>query len=283
MTFETIEVRPLTGALGVEISNVDLSAPLSNQVRDEIHQAFLDNLVVVFRDQNLTPQHQIEIAHIFGKSMIYPFLKGLEGAPEVHEVLKTEQDEINFGGSWHSDTAYKNTPDMATVLYAREMPDAGGDTLFANMYLAYDALSDGMKQMLEGVTAIYSSEKGYDGKRAERMKSLEGLKDAVQPEIEKFEAEHPVIRTHPETGRKGLYVSKSHTLHFKDMTVDESKSLINYLSEFAVRPEFTCRLRWQPQTLAIWDNRCTKHFAVNDYPGQRRRMHRVTIEGDAPR
>ena len=282
MTFQTIEVRPLAGALGAEVGNIDLSAPLSNQMRDEIHQAFLDNLVIVFRDQKLTPEKQVEIAGLFGKPAIYPFLQGLDGAPEVHELLKTAEDEVNFGGNWHSDTAYRECPDMGTLLYAHEVPDVGGDTLFTNMYLAYDALSDGMKEMLKGLTAIYSSEKGYDGKRAEKMKSLDGLKDAVQAEIETFESEHPVVRTHPETGQKALYVSKSHTLRFKDMTVEESTPLIDYLSTFAVLPEFTCRVDWQPQTLVIWDNRCTKHLAVDDYAGQRRRMHRVTVEGVQP-
>ena len=282
MTFQTIEVRPLAGALGAEVGNIDLSAPLSNQMRDEIHQAFLDNLVIVFRDQKLTPEKQVEIAGLFGKPAIYPFLQGLDGAPEVHELLKTAEDEVNFGGNWHSDTAYRECPDMGTLLYAHEVPDVGGDTLFTNMYLAYVALSDGMKEMLKGLTAIYSSEKGYDGKRAEKMKSLDGLKDAVQAEIETFESEHPVVRTHPETGQKALYVSKSHTLRFKDMTVEESTPLIDYLSTFAVLPEFTCRVDWQPQTLVIWDNRCTKHLAVDDYAGQRRRMHRVTVEGVKP-
>jgi taurine dioxygenase len=282
MTFQTNDVRPIAGAIGAEIVNVDLSAPLSNQMRDEIHRAFLDNLVIVFRDQKLTPEKQVEICHLFGKPAIYPFLQGLDSAPEVHELLKTEHDIVNFGGNWHSDTAYREFPDMGTLLYAHEVPDVGGDTLFANMYLAYEALSDGMKEMLEGLAAIYSSEKGYDGKRAEKMKSLDGLKDAVQVEIETFESEHPVVRTHPETGQKALYVSKSHTLRFKDMTVEESAPLIDYLSTFAVLPEFTCRVSWEPQTLVIWDNRCTKHLAVDDYVGKRRRMHRVTVEGDRP-
>jgi taurine dioxygenase len=282
MTSRSIEVKPLAGALGAEVSNVDLSAPLSNQVRDEIHQAYLNHLVIVFRDQDLTPQKQTEIAQIFGKPAIYPFLQGIDGAPEVNELLKTEQDTVNFGGSWHSDTAYKEHPDMGTLLYALEVPETGGDTQFTNMYLAYEALSGGMKKMLEGLTAIYSSEKGYSGKRAERMKSLGGLKDLVVVEVESFESEHPVVRTHPETGRKGLYISKSHTLRFADMTVEESTPLIDYLSTFAVRPEFTFRLQWEPRTLTIWDNRCTKHFAIDDYAGKRRRMHRVTIEGDRP-
>ena len=283
MSFKTIEISPLTGTIGAEIGNVDFSAALSNQQRDEIHRALLDNLVIVFRNQKLTPQRQVEVAKIFGKPAIYPFLKGLDEAPEVSVLVKSEKDKVNFGGSWHSDTAYKECPDMGTLLYALEVPDAGGDTLFANMHLAYESLSDGMKRMLDGLVAIYSSEKGYSGKRAERMKSLQGMKDAVAGEVESFESEHPVVRTHPVTGRKSLYISKSHTLRFKGMTIEESDPLINYLSDFAVRPDFTCRVRWQPDTLAIWDNRSTNHFAVNDYSGKARRMHRVTVEGDRPR
>ena len=282
MSESAIEVSPLSGALGAEVSGIDLAAPLSEKAIRDVRQAFLDHLVIVFRNQTLTPRKQVEIAHLFGKPAIYPFLKGLEGAPEVNELLKTEEQTVNFGGSWHSDTAYKEHPDMGTLLYALEVPPAGGDTLFANMYLAYEALSGGMKTLLEGLIAVYSSEKGYGGARKERMQSLAGLKDAVPEKVATFEAEHPVVRTHPETGRKGLYVSKSHTLCFKGMTEEESTPLIDHLAEFAVRPEFTCRVRWQPRTLAIWDNRCTQHFAVNDYSGKRRRMHRVTIEGDVP-
>lgn len=218
----TIDVKPMTGSIGAEISNIDLAAPLSNSARDAIHHAFLDHKVLVFRDQELTPQKQIDVAQHFGQPAIYPFLKGLEGYPEVSELLKTEKDKVNFGGSWHSDTAYKPEPDMGTLLYGLEVPDAGGDTLFANMQIAYESLSDGMKDMLDGLTAIYSSEKGYSGKRAERMKSLAGMKDAVPAAIESFESEHPVVRTHPETGKKSLYISRSHTLRFSNMTEDES-------------------------------------------------------------
>lgn len=283
MHFETIRVKPMTGALGAEIGNVDFSVPLGNRQCDEIHRALHDNLVVVFRRQKLTPRQQVDVAKKFGKPAIYPFLKGLEEAPEVNVLAKSPRDDANFGGSWHSDTAYKPTPDMGTLLYALEVPDAGGDTLFANMYLAYETLSDGMKDMLAGLTAIYSSEKGYAGNRAEKMKSLQGMKDAVAGTVESFESEHPVVRVHPVTGRKSLYISRSHTLRFKNMSVAESDPLINYLSDHAVRPEFTCRLKWEPETLAIWDNRCTNHFAVNDYRAKARRMHRVTLEGDRPR
>lgn len=282
MPVTTLQVRPLTGALGAEIEGVDLSRPLAKEQRDDIHQAFLKHQVLVFRGQTLTPQQQVGVAKMFGKPAIYPFLRGLDEAPEVSVLAKAPEDKVNFGGNWHSDTAYKEAPDMGTLLYALEVPEAGGDTLFANMYLAYEALSPGMKRMLEGLRAIYSSEKGYAGRRAERMKSIQGMKNAVAEEVATFESEHPVVRTHPETKRKSLYISRSHTVRFKDMTDDESTPLINWLADFAVQPQFTCRVRWMADTLTIWDNRCTNHFAVNDYFGVSRLMHRVTIEGDRP-
>ena len=282
MAHQSIEVKPVSGALGAEVANVDLSEDLSNQTFDQIHQVFLDHLVVIFRDQRLTPQRQVEIARRFGSPAIYPFLKGLDDAPEVNELIKTPDDAVNFGGCWHSDTAYKDRPDMGTLLYAHEVPAAGGDTLFANMYLAYDALSDGMKRLVDGLIGVNDSEKHYPGGRSSNLKGISGMKDAVDVAAESLQAEHPIVRTHPETGRKGLYVSHTHTLRFKGMTVEESEPLINYLADFAVRPEFTCRLRWAPRTLAVWDNRCTQHFAVNDYVGCHRHMHRVTIEGDRP-
>lgn len=282
MSYQSIEVRPLTGTMGAEIRGVDLSDDLSNQVKSEIHQAFLDNMMIYFRDQTLTPQRHIEIAQQFGKPAIYPFLKGLDEAPEVNILQKTENDTVNFGGVWHSDTAYKDCPDMGTLLYAHDVPEAGGDTLFSNMYVAYETLSDGMKAMLDRLIGVNNSDKSYEGGRAANIKKIDGMKDSLEDEIPTLESEHPVVRTHPETGRKGLFVNGAHTLRFKDMTVEESKPLIDYLCAHAVQPEFTCRLRWQPKTLAVWDNRCTQHFAVNDYSGKRRLMHRVTIEGDRP-
>jgi len=283
MSAGTLTLQPLTTALGVEVGGVDLSERLDERVIADLHRAFLDHLVLVFRDQTLTPRRQVEVARLFGRPAIYPFVQGLAEAPEVHEILKTENETVNFGGSWHSDTAYKPQPDQATLLYALEVPRTGGDTLFANMYLGYEALSDAMKAMLDGLIAVYNSEKGYGGARKARMQALAGFKDTIKDDVATFESEHPAVRTHPETGRKGLYVSKSHTLRFQDMTVEESAPLIDYLAEHAVRPEFTCRVQWQPGTLVVWDNRCTQHFAINDYTGARRRMHRVTIEGDRPR
>lgn len=282
-TYRSIAVTPMAGAIGAEVAGVDLSQPQPDDVWDEIRRAFLDRLVIAFRDQSLTPQQQIALAARFGKPAIYPFIQGLDEAPEVIEILKTEEDTDNFGGRWHSDTTYMDRPALGSVLYAKETPDAGGDTMFANMYAAYDALSEGMKASLDGLHALNSSAQNDRGGRAAKMKKLAGMKSSYKVDSDVLEAEHPVVRTHPETGRKALYLNGSHTVRFRGMTEAESKPLIDYLARHAVRPEFTCRLRWEPGTIAVWDNRCAQHYALNDYPGQRRRMHRVTIEGDRPR
>ena len=278
---QTIEIKRIASALGAEIKGVDLSRPLSAAQSADVHRAFLDHQMICFRNQDISPQMQVSLARQFGKPAIYPFLKGLDGAPEVNAVIKTKDDKQNFGGRWHSDTAYKECPDLGTLLYAVDVPDVGGDTLFANMYLAYEALTPGMQKMLDGLIGVYNSDKLYAGGRANQLARLGAMGEAVI-KTEPLEAEHPVVRTHPETGRKALYVSRSHTLRFKDMTEDESAPLIEFLSDHAVRPEFQCRLNWENRTLAIWDNRCTQHLAMNDYQGQLRHMHRVTIEGDRP-
>jgi taurine dioxygenase len=281
MTYRSIEVEPLSGAMGAEISGVDLSATLSNEVLDEVHRAFLDHQMIFFRNQRLAPAQHVSLARHFGKPALYPFLKGLDGHPEVHEIIKSETDTTNFGGGWHSDTAYKERPDQGTLLYALDVPEYGGDTLFSNMYRAYEALSPGMRRMIDSLVAINNSDKLYKGGRTAQLKALGGMGGAVVA-APTLEAEHPVVRTHPETGRKALYVNGAHTLRFRDMTEEESKPLIDFLAAHAVRPEFTCRLRWEKGTLAVWDNRCTQHCALNDYNGRRRHMHRVTLEGDRP-
>ncbi|MFT5507295.1 MAG: taurine dioxygenase [Hyphomicrobiaceae bacterium] len=280
-TYGSIDVKPLAGSMGAEIGGVDLSKPLANEQVADIHQAFHDHLMIYFRNQTLSPKAQVGLSQHFGKPAIYPFLKGLDGFPEVNALIKTEDDTKAFGGTWHSDTSYKERPDLGTLLYAVEVPPAGGDTLFTNAYQAYETLSAGMQEMLSDLIGVFNSDKLYAGGRAAQVTKLGEMGKAVIA-TEVFEAEHPIVRTHSETGRKALYISRAHTLRFKDMTVEESTPLINYLSDHIVRPEHQCRLRWEPGTLAVWDNRCTQHHALNDYQGQRRHMHRVTIEGDRP-
>ncbi|HJM90762.1 MAG: TauD/TfdA family dioxygenase [Alphaproteobacteria bacterium] len=281
MGYQSLDVEPLAGAMGAVIHGVDLTAELSNQAFDEIHQAFLEYKAVFFHSQDLDPHQQIAFARRFGPMTIYPFMEGLPEAPEAFEILKTETDVRNFGGGWHSDMSFTTKPPLGTMLYALEMPDAGGDTMFANTALAYDALSGGMKDMLDGLVGIYSAALKRGGGRAKSFKAATAMSPKNMDQVE-MEAEHPIVRTHPETGRKALFLGKGHTVRFKDMTEEESLPLINYLVDHCVRPEFTCRFSWGVGSLALWDNRCTLHFAIDDYPGQRRRMRRLTVEGDTP-
>ena len=282
MAEQTIDVRPVAGSLGAEVFGADLAGDLTNQVYDEIHQAFLDHQVLFIRDQNLTPPQQASFARRFGPLNAYPFVKAVKDAPEIIEILKEPDETVNFGGVWHSDTTYLENPPLATVLYALDVPAYGGDTMFANMYDAYDALSDGMKRMIDPLVGVSSAALRRAGGRARGMSERTKMKPTNLDKADTMAAEHPVVRTHPETGRRALYVNGAHTIRFAGMTEDESRPLIDFLIAHAVRPEFTCRFRWAVGTLAIWDNRCVQHFAINDYHGQRRRMHRATIVGDRP-
>ena len=272
-----MEIRRIAGALGAEIHGVSLGK-LSQRETDEIRRVWLENLVVFFRDQELTPDQYMAFAKRVGQPIPYPFVRGIEGFPEIIEVKKLEHEKVNFGGVWHSDTTYLEQPPMASMLLAREVPPTGGDTLFANMYLAYEALSPGMKQLLDGMVAVNSSAKANVTRtREDRIKSDGG--EAPK----EFVAEHPVVRTHPETGRKALYVNYGHTVRFRDMTEEESAPLLQYLFGHQIRPEFTCRFSWQRGSIALRDNRCAQHNPVNDYHGYRRVMHRITLQGDRPR
>jgi len=274
-----IEVRPVAGAIGAEIHGVDLARDLDPAVVNTIRQAFLDHLVVFFRDQNLTAEQFLAVGRRFGRPVEYPFVKGIEGFPEIITVAKLEHETVNFGGIWHSDTTYLQQPPMGTLLLAREVPPFGGDTLFANQYLAYETLSEGMKRLLDGLVAVNSSAKADVSRTRE-----DRLKDSGTSEARKeYVSEHPAVRTHPETGRKALFVNTAHTARFRDMTEEESAPLLAFLHRHQVKPEFTCRFSWQPGSLAFWDNRCAQHNPVNDYHGYRRIMHRITLAGDTPR
>jgi taurine dioxygenase len=277
-----VDIRPVAGALGAEILGVDLAAGLASAQAQQIHEAFVEHHVLFFRDQELTPEQQVKFTELFGEPDIYPFIAGMPDAPEVIEIVKTESDAVNFGGSWHSDTSYMPEPALGTVLYAVEVPNAGGDTLFANTAAAYDALSCGMQRVVSGLVGVNSSDNGYGGSRARAMDKLNAMKGAYNVESASYESEHPIVRTHPETGRKSLYIGRGHTARFKNMTAQESEPLISWLTRHISQPEFTCRFRWQPGSIAVWDNRSTQHYALNDYAGKRRHMRRVTIKGDKP-
>jgi taurine dioxygenase len=231
---------------------------------------------VFFRDQPLSPEQFMAFARRIGRPVEYPFVKGIPGFPEIIEVKKLEHEKVPFGGIWHSDTAYLEEPPMASMLVAREVPPQGGDTLFANMYLAYEALSPGLQKILSGLRAVNASSKADVTRTREDRTGGEDRR-------REYVAEHPVVRTHPETGRKALYVNVGHTVRFKDMSEEESRPLLDYLFQHQVRPEFTCRFAWQPGSIAMWDNRCAQHNPVNDYHGYRRVMHRITLAGERPR
>jgi alpha-ketoglutarate-dependent taurine dioxygenase len=279
MAKSKIEVRPIAGGIGAEISGVDLGKELTEETVADIRRAWLDHCVIFFRDQDLPPARFLAFAKRFGKVVEYPFIKGLEAFPEIIPVIKLEHEKANFGGIWHSDTAYLEAPPMGTMLIAREVPPVGGDTLFASGYLAYEALSEGMKGLLDGLVGINTSAKADVSRTRE-----DRVKDSQRADAKKeYVGEHPVVRTHPETGRKALYVNVGHTLRFKDMTVEESTPILEFLFQHQVRPEFTCRFGWLAGSLAFWDNRCALHNPVNDYHGHRRVMHRITLAGDKPR
>ena len=274
---KSIDVLPLTGAIGAEISGVDISEPLPAETIGEIRQALLDHLVIFLRDQQITPEQQIAFVSRFGEPDIYPFVKGLEDYPEITPVLKLPEQTVNFGGIWHSDTVYQAQPPMGTVLYAKELPPVGGDTLFANQYQAYEALSAPLRDFLDGLTAINSAAKGSAAAtRSDRVS------DAGTGRQEVLEAEHPVVRTHPETGRKALYVNTGHTIRFGGMTEAESTPILEFLYQHQIKPEFCCRFVWSPGAMAFWDNRCAQHYPINDYHGHTRLLHRITLKGDKP-
>lgn len=275
----TLEIRRIAGALGAEITGVALDRDLDADTVAAIRQALLDHLVIFFRDQELSPDRFLALARRFGRPIEYPFVRGIDGFPEIIQVAKLEHERVNFGGIWHSDTTYLQQPPMGTMLVAREVPPYGGDTLFANQYLAYEALSDGMKKLLDGLTAVNSSAKANTTRtREDRIRS-----DARPGANDEFVAEHPAVRTHPETGRKALYVNVGHTMRFAGMTEEESAPILDYLFRHQVRPEFTCRFAWRAGSLAFWDNRAAQHNPINDYHGYRRVMHRITLAGDTPR
>jgi len=285
--YRRITVKPIAGALGAEIGGVDL-ARLDDATFAEIKSAWLAHLVVFFRDQNITPEQQIAFAKRFGEIHHHPFMQGMDDYPDILEIIKEEGDSKAFGEVWHTDQMFNPKPAKATILYAKETPEAGGDTMFTNMYLAYETLSEPMRALLSGVKTFNVGERKKlgrtseittrEGRYAGNSKMAAKLKD---PGELVTEACHPLVRTHPETGRQALYLS-NHTQTLDGFKPGEARPIIDYLAAHAVEPEFTCRFRWQVGSLAIWDNRCTQHRALNDYPGQRRRMHRITIAGDAP-
>lgn len=273
MQSNSIQMRAVGSVVGTEITGVDLSEPLAGAVRDTIRRTLADRGVVFFRDQSLTPEQHIGLARQFGEINVNRFFAHADGYPEIALVVKEPEQTRNIGGGWHTDHSYDTSPALGSMLYAREVPPIGGDTLFSSMYAAYDALSDGLKQTLSGLRAVHSSRHVFGVVREELKGRYRNPEAAVQ------DAVHPVVITHPDSGLKALYVNPGFTLRFDGWTDEESKPLLDFLYRHAAKPEFGCRFAWRNGSIAFWDNRSTWHYAVNDYQGERRLMHRITVEG----
>ena len=276
MATTTIEVRRMAGALGAEIFGADLSTALNDETLGEIRQAFLEHQVVFFRDQSLTPEQHKRFGRRFGPLNIHPYVTGMEGHPEILELIKEPEDKLNFGGGWHSDMSFLEHPSVGSILYALEVPEWGGDTLFASQVAAYEALSPGLKATIENLNAVHSANREYGSRGPSAQKR--GSMQIAEAEGMAGEFVHPVVKVHPQTGRKALYVNPAFTLKFEGWTTRESKPLLDYLFNHSRYEGFTCRFRWQKGSVAFWDNRSVWHFALNDYPGQRRHMRRVTVD-----
>ena len=275
-----LTVTPIAGALGAEIGGVDLNGTMDAATVKAMREALLQHLVIFIRDQDLTPERFLAFAKLFGTPVRYPFVRGIENYPEIIEVAKLEHERSNFGGVWHSDTTYLDEPPMGSILHALEIPPYGGDTLFANQYLAYEGLSAPMRDFLDGLVALNSSAKADVSKTREDLIRSAGDQAATSKD---YVAEHPAVRTHPETGRKALFVNTAHTAGLKGMTDEESAPILDFLFRHQVKPEYTCRFVWRPASIAFWDNRAAQHNPVNDYHGFRRVMRRITLAGDRPR
>ena len=277
-----VKVRPISGHLGAEIEGVDL-AKLDDETFAAVHRVFLDHAVIVFRDQQLTYEDQISFGRRFGELDVHPIAIGMEEHPEIIRVLKPAGERASFGTSWHSDNTFFEKPSMASILYGVTLPPYGGDTLWSSMERAYEALSPGMKKILEGLIAVHSASSAYDPKVTGEAKYRgEAAINYRHSDVIDQEVEHPVTRTHPETGRKSIFVNAMFTQRIVGLSQREGDAILHFLYEHATRPEFTCRLRWQPGTIVVWDNRCTQHYALDDYESFERLMYRLSVQGDRP-
>ncbi len=271
--YETITVDKLTPIIGAQIGGVNLGQPLVNRQMDEVHRAFSDNAVIFFRDQQLTPEQHLAFGRNFGALHIHPAAPHAFGHPELMIIHADKDSPRANGEGWHSDVSCDPQPPMGSILYISQCPPHGGDTLFASMYAAYEALSDRMKAYLDGMVAVHDGEEAYRG----TYRNLGVADKPVYPR-----AEHPVVRTHPVTGRKALYVNRGFTRRLVGVPRDESAAMLAYLFDHAENPLFQCRFRWQAGSVAFWDNRCVQHRAMWDYWPHTRSGFRVTVAGDTP-
>jgi taurine dioxygenase len=270
--YDRIRVEPLTGAIGAEIGNVDLRE-LDDELIAEIQDAWVAHKVLFFRDENLTHAQHVAYGRALGELEIHPFVRSIEDHPEII-VLESKPEKFESADIWHSDVTFRESPPLGSVLLGRVIPSYGGDTCFANMELAYETLPDDVKEQIDGAYAIHSYVKAF-GRGLDEPKRADALEQYP-------DQKHPLVRTHPVTGKKSLFINRIFTLTIDGMTADESRPLRNRLYQQAQVPEFQCRFRWRPGSIAQWDNRCTQHYAVPDYGGHARRVERVTLAGDRP-
>ena len=285
MNHQTIAVEPIAGALGAEVRGVDLAEPLRNSVAAELRHAFVEYCVLFFRDQRLTPEQHLAVSRLFGPLVRMPYVKHLDEYPDIIAVLK-EADErkiSTFGNAWHSDFSFLEEPPAGSVLYSVEVPPYGGDTIWANQIAAYEMLPDDLKGIVDGRGAVHTGapygvthRPSADVKVSRSIKMQRGDANADRETI------HPAVRTHATSGRKALFVNPIYTTRLEGMSEEESRPHLQRLYQHAVRPDFTCRFRWSPGCVAVWDNRATLHYAINDYDGHRRLLYRTTFAGERP-
>lgn len=273
-----MKVNPLTGSIGAEILDIDISKDLSDSVIADIRETLLAHKVIFFREQDLTPEQQIGFAKRFGDISTSPVYTTLKEYPQIMPVIKEVTDKDIIGDTWHTDETFQQTPPMGSLLYAREIPSVGGDTLWANLGQAFERLSDGLKEQLLSLNAVHSND--FLTANAKLRNSTRSTK--LREDAPVMQSLHPVVRTHDETQEKILFVNQPFTFAFEGMSREESLPLLTYLYQMSAKPEMTCRFKWRKGSLAFWDNRCTLHYACNDYRGERREMHRITIEGTTP-
>jgi taurine dioxygenase len=285
-----LTIKPLTGACGAEIEGVDLTRPLDAGVKQALRHALRDHLVIYMADQDVTREQHLAFAETFGPVMRIPHILSVEGCDDVQIVRRdaTDKEAYVTGGNWHTDSTYLECPPGAVVMRGITIPDAGGDTLFANTYLAYEALSPAMQRLLSSLKAVHSASWLFGSEAQKRHKGYSHAKAyAYVKEMDisagDKEVVHPVVCTHPETGRKNVYVNRVYVRRFEGMTEDESRPILQFLFDHLARPEFTCRVRWRKNQMLVWENRFSMHRAIGDYPGKDRYLERVTVGGPRPR
>ena len=270
--YRYITVTKVNPAVGATISGVDLSQPMSPEVFEEVHRALMENVVIFFRDQHMSVEQHIAFGRLFGDLDVHPAAANATGHEEILVIAADENSARANGEAWHSDVSCEAEPPMGSILYIMQCPPAGGDTLFSSMYAAYEALSENMKAYLEGLVAVHDGEHVY-----------RGLYNNVADKPVYPRSKHPVVRTHPVTGKKCLFVNRAFTTHIVGLPRDESDAILNFLYNHMEHPNFQVRFQWEENSVAFWDNRCAQHRAVWDYWPHRRYGHRVTVKGDAPR